>query len=590
MKKLLAILLLFALLPAGSFAETAAAHTLEIKNVPVYFEELSDDSSPDGMILLPAFPLYYADGVNDLPFVELSDFVGLVNSVDTADAREPFGALPEAKEDYAFRIDGDVFTCTYLPQRSDLIVDFGRGNITYTCMDTFGKNPAHSPFEIQTNPLDFLQRISDPRVGHLGEERTLSLSDYGIPMIAQEGKYLLPLHTAFDFLIWAPKVPNKVLCCNGAAIFIGARDTMFGYSDAPSELGNIYFSQQPVQRSAQLAQYGYGELCLMLDSFYGLKSSHHITSFRSFFRNNGYEERFLSADVAEADRALDDVIRFVLDDFHSNYVFSSWMAGLEEELNYDGAAFSFSVVQKNTEAFEKAFAENGLRKQDFYSESGNTAYVTLYAMNTTLNSDQFYSLDLENQNDIYAREAVGQILYAHRMINRENSPIENVVLDLSLNSGGDVNSAACALSWFLGEGYVTIANSFTGGLGITRYKADINRDHQFTEADSLRGRKKLFCLISPLTFSSANLTAAMLKTSGAVTMLGQPTKGGSGIVTPSVTGWDTIFNLSGFRTVATVKNGSWYDADTGVVPDVYISDPTVFYNRDKLTEIINALN
>ena len=46
---------------------------------------------------------------------------------------------------------------------------------------------------------------------------------------------------------------------------------------------------------------------------------------------------------------------------------------------------------------------------------------------------------------------------------------------------------------------------------------------------------------------------------------------------------------SGFRTVVTVKNGSWYDADTGVVPDVYLSDPALFYDRDRLTGIIDAL-
>ncbi len=98
------------------------------------------------------------------------------------------------------------------------------------------------------------------------------------------------------------------------------------------------------------------------------------------------------------------------------------------------------------------------------------------------------------------------------------------------------------------------------------------------------------CLISPETFSSANMTAVMLKSSGAVTMIGQTTKGGSGMKTPVVSGWDTIFDISGFRTVVTVKNGSWYDTDTGVVPDVYLSDPELFYNRDRLTELINALN
>ncbi len=152
-----------------------------------------------------------------------------------------------------------------------------------------------------------------------------------------------------------------------------------------------------------------------------------------------------------------------------------------------------------------------------------------------------------------------------------------------------MNSTAVLLCWLLGEGYITIANSFTGGLGVSRYKADINRDHRFTEADSLNGRKKLFCLISRQTFSSANLAAAMLKMSGRVTLIGQPTRGGSGALTPAATAWGTLFRLSGFKTVVTVKNGSWYDADPGIAPDVYLADPAVFFDREKLTEIINGL-
>ena len=590
MKRCLAILILLALLPV-SVQAGSAPHTVKTNSVPVYCTDDRDIRSAQDMVLIPDHPLYYLDGAGDLPYADLKDFVGLMNSVAAFDARDPFGGEIAPKEDYAFSIDEErhVFTCTFVPRQSHVIIDFDRGTVTYTCMDTFGKAPDHSPFEIQTNELDFLERIYDPKVSRLGGERTLDLLSYGIPMIAQDGKYLLPLHTAFDLMMWVADAPMRILCCNGAAVFIGPRDSMFGWSDAPSELGQIYFSQPPALRSPELARYGYNELCLILDHFYGLKDSHHIGSFRSFFKNNGYEEKLLSPDPAQADQALLDTIRFALNDFHSNFNFSSWMAGPEEELTYEGEGLSSGIFDQTEAAFRKAFGDSGLDPLVFYSESGDTAYLTLYAMSTSVTSERFYSMDPGDPENIAFMDAVEEILYAHGRIFRENSPIKNVVLDLSHNPGGDVNSAACALSWFLGEGYVTIANSFSGGLGVGQYRADIDRDRQFTDGDTLRGKKKLFCLISPETFSSANLTAAMLKMSGEVTMIGRTTKGGSGIVTPAVTGWDTIFTLSGFRTVVTVKNGSWYDADTGVAPDVYLSDPALFYDRDRLTGIIDAL-
>ena len=106
----------------------------------------------------------------------------------------------------------------------------------------------------------------------------------------------------------------------------------------------------------------------------------------------------------------------------------------------------------------------------------------------------------------------------------------------------------------------------------------------------LYGKKNLFCLISPETFSSANMLANMMKNSGVVTMLGQTSRGGSGMKTTAVTGWDTFFYIFGFKTIVTVRNGSRFDADGGAIPDVYIRYPKKFFDRDKLTEIINGIN
>ena len=328
---------------------------------------------------------------------------------------------------------------------------------------------------------------------------------------------------------------------------------------------------------------------MILDHFYGLKDSHHIRDFRGCLKNSGYEDRLLSEDPIAADQALLDIIRFTLDDFHSSYRVSSWMSGMDPDLKYEGNGLSFDILDKKKAEFNAALAKSYSEYPAFYEEYGNTAYLTLFAMNTTVDSEQYYSLDTSDLENIDSGDVVMQILYADAQINRENSPIQNVVIDLSLNSGGDVNSSAVLLSWLLGEGYITLGNPSTGGLSVTKYRADINRDHRFDDADTIRGKKKLFCLISPMTFSSANMAAGMLKNSGAVTVIGQQSLGGSGIVTPSVTGWDTVFVISGFRTVAAVKNGSWYDLDQGITPDVYISDADLFYDRKQLTDLINDL-
>ena len=39
-----------------------------------------------------------------------------------------------------------------------------------------------------------------------------------------------------------------------------------------------------------------------------------------------------------------------------------------------------------------------------------------------------------------------------------------------------------------------------------------------------------------------------------------------------------------------MKNGSYYDVDQGVEPDVFIRDYRNFFDRKALTEIVNSLH
>lgn len=57
-------------------------------------------------------------------------------------------------------------------------------------------------------------------------------------------------------------------------------------------------------------------------------------------------------------------------------------------------------------------------------------------------------------------------MYAHAQITRENSPIENVVLDLSLNTGGALDAAVFTIAWFLGECNLQFTDAITGAPGV----------------------------------------------------------------------------------------------------------------------------
>ena len=219
-----------------------------------------------------------------------------------------------------------------------------------------------------------------------------------------------------------------------------------------------------------------------------------------------------------------------------------------------------------------------------YEEVGNTAYVTFDTFSAQLTSKPYY----ETENTMDLGDTIGLIIYAHEQITREDSPIENVVIDLSCNGGGDANAAEFTIAWFLGMGSVGMEDAMTGAMCVSSYRADVNRDHVFDEKDTL-GDRRLFCLISPVSFSSGNLVPCMFKESGLVTLLGRNSAGGACVIQPISSAWGTSFRISSPRRLSFMKNGSFYDIDRGAEPDFVLTTPAVFYNRAALTEYLNSL-
>ena len=185
-------------------------------------------------------------------------------------------------------------------------------------------------------------------------------------------------------------------------------------------------------------------------------------------------------------------------------------------------------------------------------------------------------------------DTIGLIIYAHSRITRENSPIENVVLDLSNNTGGAVDAAVIVLGWLLGDAPFSVKDMSTGAMSTSVYRADINLDRVFDERDTVSD-KNLYCLISPVSFSCGNLVPAALKSSQKVTLLGRTSGGGSCVVQPLSTAYGSVFQISSCMRMSFLKNGSFYDIDQGIDPDYTINDIRNFYNRDALTDFINSL-
>lgn len=120
-----------------------------------------------------------------------------------------------------------------------------------------------------------------------------------------------------------------------------------------------------------------------------------------------------------------------------------------------------------------------------------------------------------------------------------------------------------------------------------------NRAGHHDEQDCLLDNpniKGVYCLVSPCSFSCANLVPASLKGEPKVTIMGKTSGGGACVVQTLSTADGNTFNLSGSTRLNTIKNGTLYSVDEGVTPDVYIDNMEHLYNRQYLVDMLNRLN
>ena len=615
-----------------------ATHQIERRVYPLYI--LNTQYALD-------VPLYFVDGVDDLPYMDFVEFLTLSVSTYPILRDDKYSNFAVAID----RFDDDTGEIVFSRDNgSQITFNYHKGTLEWNDYDRFYLDdqgyyidPVGSHKTDASGQPYLLQRIRS-RERH-GEKVVINLPDYGIPVIVPDGyginavmegeKCLIPLQTLSSFCFFDLSMR---LYFNGESLilqYVSAMEEPFDWNTIiqlaisldlitkealteafvkyntedgiityilselmKTELGQmivnqiavayetstyyLFLSGQTGERSPELAEYGYNELCLEMDHFYGLKEIHDIDNFDSFLSQTGLKDDLLSTDSQRADDAIYQLTRYWLDDGHSGLISSSFAEySTSPEVTIGQGLLSLINLNQQLNLIR---AEHPESLEDYY-EVGNTAYVTFDEFSANSSMEYYYTfLKTGNLPD----DTITLIAYAHQQITRENSPIENVVLDLSCNGGGATVAAAFVMSWFLGEANISIADTFSGAQSTATYRADVNLDHKFDESDTV-SHLNLYCLISPFSFSCANLVPWEFKADGSVTLLGKTSGGGSCIVGYSSTAWGTSFQFSSPRRLSFVKNGSFYDIDQGVAPDYFINSYDNYYDREALTEFINSL-
>ena len=542
--------------------------TMKMKNVPVY---PFAPQSPFGI------NLYFAEG-SDIPYVSIEEW-------------KDFFAMFMAIGDYEieFKLEKDNDKVTLIRTFGEgfdipMVFDFSDNTIRVMDYNIFFLEKKNGTLIHLHSADEGYVKIGENNNELVGDEITFDLPAYDIKMIREEDAYYAPFQTVVD--IFFGEMPYTAVY-NGEGAFFTTGENFYDDNDELTEFGKLFYSVEPKQRPEELGRFSYNELRFALDHFYGLKDIHGIRSFERLFNNNGFDQNLSGTDPKIADATLYQTIHYIINDQHSRYLSASPYSGSDYTKKLRDAlgqgpcrAETFTLKSKLSEKRKKYYPDG----VPTYEEVGDTAFITFDDFSKPRRN---YSEEAPTVED---KDTVGIMCYAMAQILRENSPIKNVVLDLSLNLGGAAPAAGFVISSFLGDAYLSVRDSLTGACGTYAYKSDSNFDREFDEKDTLANKDlRLFCLTSKVSFSCGNLVPCIFKQGGDIALIGHRTGGGACGVTPIATADGSVFKTSSNMQLSFLRNGSFYDVDQGVDPDYYIHDLSFLYDRKALAEYINGL-
>ena len=615
----------------AAFAEEGgtAADTIEKKTFPFLYC-FDKDTEP----VNSEMNLYFVNG-GEVPYVALTELIPVLSAM--------YNATLKCDADHLFSlelqtVDQPDGSCVFIVSRPDngstWIIQPGDDTMTFTSFNSFVRRPGTSalvtvadipdlkpnfdyseiikelmyayrdgkdPMAVQMKTAGGLAAAEDPAAEHTlfvasskiynrnGRPITMDLGKYRIDIVSRGDECYLPLQTMCDVFFGL----QYILCVyNGEKVIADVHG---------GELMEQAYEAKPADMSQEYALFNYNELCFVMDYFYGLKAEHNIDSFSDFLvLNTGLYAQLSGTDCITFDTALAEILVQFFDDGHSSINRNSWRCGLPKELatfsmlaNAGASTYSRSSSGSHRIDFRKTVYPDGVPG---YEEIGDTAFVTFDNFTVKRKPAEYY--EQENFDD--PQDTIDLIIHANQMVRREGSPVRNIVLDLSENTGGESDAAIAVASWFTGEARFSLRDTMTGAETIASYRTDLNLNgialsnpeggsDMFDPGDTVSGQYNLYCLISPTSFSCANLVPAIFEQAGGITLIGQPTGGGSNVVLPLTAASGTIFQMSGPLQITTFKNGSLYGADIGIEPHVRLNHIESFYDRPALVEMIHNL-
>lgn len=442
----------------------------------------------------------------------------------------------QEKEDGTFVLENGI--------RAKLIFDPDAVTITVPDWNAFFDMPL--PVENQAigwkDTATRFIRITDVEFDKEAAPVTLDFDEYGIQVYADESDIYLPVSTLSN--IMTDIATNHVLY-NGENLYVQRMSLDGSSPEGLYETEALKAQLQGEKRPEDVVKQCYADLCFNIDNFFGhpgkapldeTVAEMGLDQALDSLGNKGkkLKAKLQSEDLSEYLSALYEVLMVYLGDGHT--LFSGASAVITENAESVDTVFGLPLIGLDFTAdlisspiyMKQALHEiitlqrNEAWGNDTYRESGNTAIIRL---DSFMPDEAAWELYYEGEGD-FPQDSLGIVLSGLKRAS-ENPDIENVILDLSCNSGGSPDVMMAILAVATGQTQLYGIHKLTGRNMTFTFEADTNFDGIYDEKDKeVKYDFNYGVLVTRHAFSCGNLFPIIAQEAGAV-LIGEPSSGGS---------------------------------------------------------------
>lgn len=416
-----------------------------------------------------------------------------------------------------------------------------------------------------------------------GGDLEFDLGKYNFDILYYDNNCLIPFVIA-NLLFCSLNYYNVIF--NGDK-FIGYEGEIYNESN---EYKTIFENHRSITQSESIREATINSLCFLMDYFYGLNEYKNITNFKSYISYSDLE-LLRSLDPDENHLGMKNILLKQLDELHTRIDSRNAYSTKHSEVLYalsDCGEFwnkYYSLkMQQNNLRNEKL--NNGVPPVRYYDD---TAVITLNSFETASNSE-IYDSDGKLKDTAWKYDSYYYMQYCMKEI-ESHSGINDVLLDLSLNGGGNIGAEYRVLG-FLSDKIIKdyAYNTLTKKFSCASYKIDANGDGYYDD-DSFDNYRWTI-LTSLNTFSAANNFAFKVKQMNLGKIIGKKSGGGMCSVLPTVLADGTAIAISSNNSLRyMVKENNkniYYETESGCSVDLSIPYDC-FYNDVELVDYIDEV-